>query len=195
VGQGFTGILIQLEAAEDILEENHQGAKAHLKKARDLARSSLVEARRSVWALRPRALEGGDLVSGLKNLAHQMTVGKQVKVQFSTRGAVRPLSPETEVHLLRIGQEALTNALRHAHASLIKIELIFNRHGIQLSVHDNGRGFDVASGNEDGSFGQVSLRERAEQIGAKIIVNSEPGSGTRVLAFVPATSPSTGVLN
>ncbi len=195
LGQGFTGILIQLEAADDILEENPQGAMAHLKKARDLARSSLVEARRSVWAFRPQALEGGDLVSGLRNLAHQMTVGKQIKVEFSTRGTVRPLSPETEVHLLRIGQEALTNALRHAHASLVEIELAFNRRGVQLSVQDNGHGFDVESGSEDGSFGQLSLRERAEQIGATITVNSEPGSGTRVVALVPAISPPAGVLN
>lgn len=195
LGQGFTGVLIQLEAAEDILEENPQGVRNHLKKARDLARDSLAEARRSVWALRPRALEGGDLASGLRNLAHQMTVGKQVKVEFSMRGKVRPISPETEVHLLRIGQEALTNALRHAEASQIKIELAFSHNGVQLSVQDNGHGFDATSGSKDGRFGQLSLRERAEQIGARITVDSEPGSGTRVIAIVPAASLSAGVLS
>ncbi|MEJ2009756.1 MAG: GAF domain-containing protein [Acidobacteriota bacterium] len=194
LGQSFTGILIQLEAAEDILMENPQVAGGHLKKARDLARESLAEARRSVWALRPRVLEDRDLASALRNLAQQMTVGKQIRVDFSMRGTVRPLSPETEVHLLRIGQEALTNALRHAQASRIRIELAFSRRGVQLSVQDNGQGFNVPSSSMDGGFGQVSLRERAEQIGARITVNSEPGSGTRVVAVVPVTSSPAGVL-
>lgn len=195
LGQSFTGILVQLEAAEDILSENPQAAEGHLKKARDLARESLAEARRSVWALRPRVLEDGDLASALRNLAHQMTVGKQVKVEFSMRGTARPLSPETEINLLRIGQEALTNALRHAQASRVRIVLAFNRRGVRLSVQDNGQGFDVPSGSEDGGFGQLSLQERAEQIGAKIRVNSKPGSGTRIVAVVPVTSSTAGVLS
>ena len=194
LGQSFTGILVQLEAAEDVLTENPQVARGHLKKARDLARESLAEARRSVWALRPRALEDGDLASALRNLAHQMTAGKQIKVDFSMRGTVRPLSPETEVHLLRIGQEALTNALRHAQASRVWIELAFNRRRVQLSVQDNGHGFNVPSDSKDGGFGHLSLHERAEQIGARITVNSEPGSGTRVVAVVPVTSSLAGVL-
>lgn len=151
-----------------------------------MARESLAEARRSVWSLRPQALEGSDLASALRNLAHQMTVGKQIKVNFLTSGKARPLSPETEIHLLRIGQEALTNALRHAQASRIKIQLAFNRREIRLSVEDNGQGFNVTSDGEDDGFGRVSLRERAEQIGAKIKLDSKPGSGTRIVAVLPA---------
>lgn len=194
LGQSFTGILLQLEAAEDILTENPQATRNHLKRARDLARESLAEARRSVWALRPRALEDGDLASALRNLAHQMTAGKQIKVDFTQRGKLRPLSPETEVHLLRIGEEALTNALRHAQASRVWIELAFNRNATRLSVRDNGRGFKAPTSSSNGGFGQVSLRERAKQIGAKITVKSEPGSGTRVVAVIPMTSSLTGVL-
>ncbi len=188
LGQGFTGILVQLEAAEDVLAENRRLALGHLKRARDLARESLAEARRSVWALRPQSLEGADLVTALRHLAYQMTVGKRIKVDFSLQGAARPLPPETEVHLLRIAQEALTNALKHGRASLVSIGLAFNAGGVQLSVQDNGRGFSEPRGTPNGGFGRVSLRERAQQMGAKVTVRSQPGLGTRVVARVPTSS-------
>lgn len=189
LGQGFTGIVVQLEAAEDVLVENHQLARGHLKRARDLARESLAEARRSVWALRPHSLEDADLVSALRHLASQMTAGKQVKVDFSSQGAARPLPAETEVHLLRIAQEALSNALKHGQASSVRIGLAFKAGCVQLSVCDNGRGFpEPRRGARTGGFGQVSLKERAEQMGAKVTVQSRPGLGTRVVAEVPAAS-------
>ena len=190
LGQGLTGIIVQLEAAEDVLAENHQLAMKHLKQAGSLARESLAEAHRSVWALRPHSLEGADIVAALQHLCNEMTVGKQVKVELSLSGTPRPLAPEAELHLLRMAQEALTNALKHGRATSVSLKLTFGTAAVQLSVQDNGRGFKKPYGEPNGGFGKVSLLERAEQIGAKVAVRSRPGFGTVVDVRVPASAIS-----
>ena len=185
LAQGFTGIIVQLEAAEDIFRENADGASAHILRAKSLARESLAEARRSVWALRPRVLEASDLAGALRHLANELIKGTRMEVKFSAWGAARRLPPETENNLLRIGQEALTNVLKHAQASMVGVELAFEEERVQLSIFDDGQGFDPEVKTTGRGFGLVSMRERARAIGGELTLLSRAGGGTQVLVAVP----------
>ncbi len=183
LAQGFTGILMQIEALEDRSDEIPSDCLTHLAKARELARSSLAEARRSVWSLRLHALEGYDLAGAFTRLIGQMTVGAQAAASFRVHGVPRPLPSDTEAHILRIGLEALTNAIKHAAASRIRINLTFRRASVRLSVRDDGKGFEVS--DVPSGFGLAGMRERAHCIGAKLAIRSKPGEGTSVVLEVP----------
>lgn len=176
LAQGFTGIVIQLEAAEDTLPAAPE-AKDHLARARQLARESLAEARRSVWALRPQGLDGGGLPAGLRRLASQLSSG-ETAVDVTVEGTPSPLPATVEDEALRIAQEAVNNALRHGRASHITLTLAFTPHHLSLTAADDGRGFDpdqVAAG-----LGLTGMRERAERAGGELTVNSAPGRGTTI---------------
>lgn len=186
LAQGFTGIIVQLEAAEDAKSRGlSKAVDEHLGRAGDLARESLNEARRSVRALRPQALEADDLCEALDHLFRKMTAGTTLRTEFSVRGRPQPLPAEWEENLLRIGQEVLTNALRHARASEFKSRLVFDRKEIRLELRDNGRGFDP-SARHDG-FGLVGMRERSEAMGGTITIQSVPRAGTTISIVLSLT--------
>jgi two-component system NarL family sensor kinase len=140
----------------------------------------LEEARRSVHALRPQALEEMDLASALERMAEQSNAAQATRITFRLIGAPRPLQPDVADHLLRIGQEALTNALRHAQASEICAELTFAERELHLCVKDDGCGFATDTGLRMEGFGLSGMHERAGIIGAQLRVTSQPNSGTRV---------------
>ena len=182
LAQGFTGVVIQLEAAEDILTLNTETARAHILRARSLARESLSEARRSALALRLQALKDSDLPTALARFAAHLTAGTSVQAEFVLHGTARALPPEKEDNLLRITQEALTNVLRHANARRVRIDLSYNPRHVRLSIEDDGQGLNSVSGN---GLGLKTMRERAEIIGGELSVSSRPGEGTRIDALVP----------
>ncbi|MBE2200756.1 MAG: GAF domain-containing protein [Anaerolinea sp.] len=182
LAQGFTGILIQLEAMEDALDAEPAATRAHIARARALARASLSEARRSVWALRPQALDTQDLTTALHDMAQRLTAGSGVTAQVTVTGDARPLPAGIAAELLRIGQEAVNNALKHSGASAIAIELAFAPERLTLTVGDNGCGFDATAPR--GGFGLTSMRERAEQVGGRLTINSQRDAGTRVMCQV-----------
>jgi signal transduction histidine kinase len=179
---------MQLEAAEDALREDPEAAQAHIFRARTLGRESLAEARRSVWELRPQALEQGDLATALARSITQLTAGTSVEAEFSLHGAPRALPPEVEEHLLRIGQEAVSNALIHAQAHSIQVTLTFDPQKVQLCVEDDGQGFDPLRVPGRSGFGLVSMRERAERLGGELTATSQPGQGTKLLVVVPVST-------
>jgi signal transduction histidine kinase len=184
LAQGFTGVILQLEAVE---EARSQGlaAKAgeHLARAGELAREGLREARRSVWAIRPQALEEKDLCEALAGLIQKLTAGTPVRGQFIVKGEPRELPLEWEENLLRIGQEALTNALRHAQASEFNAQLAFGDEGIHFKLCDNGGGFNPAA-RYDG-FGLQGMRERVEGMGGQLSIQSARGEGTAISIVLP----------
>jgi len=185
LAQGFAGISLQLEAVDETLSESPNVAREHLNRARSLVRSSLAEARRSVWELRSQALESADLASALTDVAQQLT-GNSVQAEVKVEGAPRRLPSAVEENLLRIGREALTNAVKHARANAIGVELNFERQRVFLSVKDDGCGFDPEhrTSQNDGGFGLISMRERAAHIGAQLNIHSSPGKGTVVVVEV-----------
>jgi signal transduction histidine kinase len=186
LAQGFAGILFQLEAARDISAENPREAMPYIERAEGLARSSLAEARRSVWALRPPELESQGLVGAVQVFLNRITAGTATKISFSVRGKPYPLPNEESLGLFRICQEAIVNALRHARASEIQIELAYESSDVDLSVQDNGRGLDLQLSGKSEGFGLISMRERAERIGARFEVSGEPGRGTRLRVVAPS---------
>jgi len=177
-----------LEAAADA---NSKGlakeADDHLNRAGALARESLKEARRSVRALRPQALEEKDVCEALEDLLHNMTQGTSLRAEFILQGHPRPRPADWDENILRIGQEVLTNTLRHAHASEFKALLAFDHNAIRLELRDNGCGFDPG-GKNDG-FGLLGMRERVEQMGGSLVIQSALGKGVALYIVLPLPGP------
>ncbi|UCH50971.1 MAG: GAF domain-containing protein [Chloroflexota bacterium] len=191
LAQGFSGIILQLEAAEQTLGGEDSDVERHLNQARSLARKSLAEARRSVWNLRPQALEQVSLVEALSQEVDKFSQSVEVKARFNVFGVRRDLQPDLETVLLRICQESLTNVRRHAKATEVEVNLAFDESAVELSVRDNGVGFKsvAASGDEKkrGAFGLISMRERARGLGGTLEVQSKKGKGTLVRVVVPTS--------
>ncbi len=184
LAQGFTGIVLQLEAAEQALETDAVHAQQHLDRARTLAKESLNEARRSVWALRPQQLEQLPLETALNQETDRFSRDTGIPAGFVISGNKLALSPEIEIALLRICQEALTNVKKHARANQVEIKMIYEEKAVRLSVHDDGTGFDPASLSTN-HFGLVIMQERAKLLGGIIEINSEKGKGTHLEARIP----------
>jgi signal transduction histidine kinase/ligand-binding sensor domain-containing protein len=187
LAQGFVGVSSQLDAVALTLNGHVDLARKHLDLARKMVRHSLTEARRSVMDLRASALEGHDLPAALSEAAPQWTAGSAVHIRVDVEGESRPLPEETEQHLLRIAQEAVTNAVKHAHASQVRIHLAMAGRNLSLRVADNGQGFeqDEAFSELGGHFGLLGMRERAERLGGELQLRSQPGRGTEVHVTVP----------
>ncbi|YAF99109.1 MAG: PAS domain S-box protein (plasmid) [Nodularia sp. CChRGM 3473] len=185
LAQAFTGILAQVGAAKQVLTDDVEATGAHLDLIKELARTGLTEARRSVIALRPQLLEEGSLQSALHRLVAQIrTAAMDVTLYYEIEGAVYSLPTEVENNLLRIGQEALTNAIRYANADEIRVELVYDRDQFCLRVRDNGQGFGVGSISASEGFGLLGMSERAERIGAQLTIRSQPGQGTEIIVTV-----------
>jgi len=184
LAQGFTGVIVQLEAAADARSKGLANeADEHLSRAADLARGSLKEARRSVQALRPSALEDKGLREALDDLIRRTTEGTTLRATFSLQGDARPLPADWEENFLHIGQEVLTNALRHARATEFHSELVFGPNEVHLELRDNGRGFDP--GIKHDGFGLIGIEERVEGMGGRLTIQSSIDKGTAVLIIVP----------
>lgn len=184
LAQSFIGIIVQMEAAEDAAVRGATcEATNHLRRAAKLAREGLTEARRSVRALRPHALEEGSLQAALEALLQQMTPGLRLRGELAVSGKPRQLPLELEESLLRIGQEALTNTLRHSHANRCRLRLVFREDQVRFEVHDNGRGFDITT-TKDG-VGLWGMKERVARLGGQMLIESAARQGTRILVTVP----------
>ncbi len=189
LAQGFTGVIVQLEAAEDAIACCRRNeANEHLQRAGELARRSLSEARRSVHALRPQALQGGNFWEALKGIIKNTTAGTALHTTFNLRGKMRHLPLAWQENLLHIGQEALTNALRYAHPRNFETKLTFNAKELRLELRDDGDGFRVKD-RHDG-FGLAGMRERVEQMGGTLKISSAHGKGTDVLVTLPFNDQS-----
>ncbi|MHC5753729.1 PAS domain-containing sensor histidine kinase [Nostoc sp.] len=184
LAQSFTGILLQVGAAMQVLADDREATQEHLEMIDELARIGLSEARRSVAALRPQMLSEGNLQSALHRLVTQMRASTDTIVICEIKGTAYSLPTEVENHLLRIGQEALTNAIKYADAAEIRIELVYDNAQCILRVKDNGRGFGVATIPSVGGFGLLGMSERAEHLGAQLSIQSQPGQGTEIVVIV-----------
>ncbi|MFB3903254.1 MAG: histidine kinase [Acidobacteriota bacterium] len=179
--QELAGITMQLDLAVDSLERAPALAKQALEAARRMSRHSMAGARRSVWDLRCHLLESGDLASALTQLIQPLN-GGSAAIDIGVSGSPRRLPRLVEMNLLRIGQEAAANAVKHAQARQITVELEFQTESVRLVVRDDGKGFspaDLASA-PDGHFGLLDMRERAQSLGSHLQIDSEPGRGARI---------------
>ena len=195
LAQGFTSIVMNLEAAEGALPEKvpseETRTKWHLDQARLTARESLTEARRLVWALKPESLENASLPEALAQLAARWSDSSGVQASAALTGTPRPLSAEAEATLVRVAQEALANVQKHARAGRVVMTLSYMSDHVALDVIDDGEGFDPdrkpATTTESG-FGLHAMRGRVEQLAGKLTVESAPGEGTTVVAELPVAA-------
>lgn len=181
LAQAFTGILLHTRAAIELITKKPATVQAHLETVDELARTGLAEARRSVTALRPKLLEEGDLYGALHHLTAQIQPSTSTHITCEMMGEVYALSSDVENNLLRIGQEALTNAIRYAHATKIHIELVYEETQCLLRIQDDGQGFAVDQISLSKGFGLLGMSERAEQIGGELMIKSQPGQGTEIV--------------
>jgi signal transduction histidine kinase len=185
LAQGFTGVIVQLEAAEDAIARGwRKEADEHLYRVGELARRSLSEARRSVHALRPEALQEHNFWDALKGIIKNTTVGTALHTTFEAQGEIPELPRSWQENLLHIGQEALTNTLKYARAQNFRAHLSCNGKGVRLELRDDGDGFKVKD-RHDG-VGLIGMRERVEQMGGTLDIKSLRGRGTNIVVVLPS---------
>jgi signal transduction histidine kinase/ligand-binding sensor domain-containing protein len=202
LAQGFVGVSVQLELVARLLAGSREAAPKstlepvveQLNQARALVRAGLAEARTSIWDLRSGAVgvpnqpsidQPEDLPSRLRRSCTRLAGGSSTKVYLQVKGTYRPVSPKIEEELLRIGQEAVANAVRHASATRIDVQLIYEAARVSLRVEDDGRGFTPATDGPEGHYGIRGMQERAGEIDAALSLESTIGEGTRVSVEAP----------
>ncbi|MFK0167593.1 sensor histidine kinase [Streptomyces sp. NPDC090306] len=186
LAQGLTGIIAQLQVVQNTPDP--ATGRLHTGRALDLARHSLGEARRSVHNLVPAALAEDELSEALRKTVADWGERTGVRAEFTVTGTTGPLHDEVAATLLRIAEEALSNAARHAHPTRTGVTLSFMGGEVSLDVRDDGHGFDpleLPARDSTGGFGLPGMRARAERVAGSLTVESEPGQGTAVSARVP----------
>jgi signal transduction histidine kinase len=156
--------------------------------------NEVIETLRGLCAdLRPPALDRLGLVAAMRSYVDDFSVRTGLPVELRVDGNERRLSPEVELSLFRVAQEALTNAWKHAQTPKIEVSLSFGEEAVKLTVFDRGRGFKVPERlgalAEAGHFGLVSMHERLELAGGTLRLTSEVGQGTTVAAWIPSRPP------
>ncbi len=189
LAQGFTSIVMHLEAADQALPDDLDTLQKHLDQARGTARSSLEQARGVVHALRPHTLDQRSLPDAIERTAVRWQEETGIPLTTTTIGDPVPLHPDIEVTLLRATQEALANIRKHARATAVQITLSYIDDVVVLDVQDNGVAFAGAAASPlSGGYGLQAMRERAEQCGGTLTLESEPGEGTTVVVSIPIFS-------
>jgi signal transduction histidine kinase/ligand-binding sensor domain-containing protein len=184
--QGFSGVVLQMEAAARQFESNPGVSKQRLERAIDQADHSLTEARRTIMSMRLPALENHSLPEALSAVGSQATEGTSITFQLAVRGHVRQLPYDAQANLYLVGREAITNAVSHARAKRIAAQLTYSTKETRLTVEDDGSGFDVESAKaKKDHWGVLGMQERARHLGASLSIDSAAGRGTKIEVALP----------
>jgi signal transduction histidine kinase len=183
--QGLNAVVLMLHAAQASGVRDRELAQRHVHRACEVAMDTLREARRSMWTFAREASGDIDPAASLAQAAEQMFNDTPVQCELSLQEQPFNLPSRIRFELLRIGKEALTNVLKHSQANRVQMELAYGKQSLQLSVMDDGRGFVRPSGNAHPGYGLTSMQQRAERLGGKITIESQPRHGTRVVAVIP----------
>jgi hypothetical protein len=183
LAQSFAGLGFQLQAIRDDVKDGID-ITSQLELAQGMVRNSHEEARRSISALRPEHLESLGLLSALEECARRMiSQSSSVEIRTRSEGALQNIPLRVSDTLLRIGYEAIANAIRHAQCTRLTISLECGRSNVEMIVEDDGVGFVVSS--DSAGFGIRGMHKRAESISAHITIDSAPGRGTAVHVLAP----------
>ncbi len=196
LAQGFTSIVMLLEAADAELGTNAVKARAHIDRARKTARDNLTEARSLVWALRSERLLGSSLDDALESLVGEFRSETLVHAEFVVAGDPRPMPAASEECLLRVTQEALANVRKHAGASRVTVTLSYLDDQVALDIRDDGVGFVPASlaGTQQfgGGVGLHAMLERVQEQGGTRRIESGRGEGTAISVQLPLPTTVSG---
>jgi signal transduction histidine kinase len=189
--QQLAGVALQLDGLDKVAKMDPSQIASRLGLARRMLRHTRVEARRSVWDLRSKLLEIQGLGTALHSMADGATSDEGPVVSLEIGELTRPLPPGSDFHLLRIAQEALANAIKHAAARKVVITLRETADTVVLAVHDDGRGFLPAPPQAPvpSHFGILGMRERVEKMRAFLEIRSSPGHGCTITVTLPHPSP------
>ena len=187
IEQNLVAVGIQLDAIARHLPPEMIQPRRLAEMAHEMVSLSREEVREAVWELRRNEADREELPMALKMRLGLLSENSGLGVEFNTVGEARSLLPETERHLLRCALEAATNALKHSRCGKLFVELRFGPEMIELTVRDDGCGFDttVAGNSHAGHFGFRGLQERAAKIGGRLFIQSTPGVGTTVRIEAP----------
>lgn len=186
LAQGLAATSVQLRLAKKLAASHLESSNHHLDLAQQFVGESLQEARNSIWNMRSQVLETGDLASALDGILKHLADGLELQTHFEVAGRARRLAPVIENNVLRVGQEAITNAINHAHASQINVRLDFGEKHFRMDVSDDGKGFDPLNPPPStGGFGLVGMRERSAEVKGELNIASAPGKGTHISLVVP----------
>ncbi len=193
LAQGLAGILTQLQAAEQTADRD-EAWRRHVDNAKNLARDSLTEARRTVHAVQPEVLAEARLPEAISDVTRRWSQVHHIDAVLTTTGDPRPMHADVEVTLLRAAQEALANVAKHARASRVGLTLSYMEDLVTLDVRDDGVGFEPGARRADGAggFGLTGMRQRVQRLAGRLEIESEPGGGTAISATVPAIPAGAG---
>jgi signal transduction histidine kinase len=191
LAQGLNAVSMQLELAKNAAGQGTEKVLPHVSTAHVIVRGCLNEARESIWNMRSHALEQTDLAGALENVLRQLSSGLAIEAKVVVVGRRRRLAPQMENDLLRIGQEAIANTIKHSGASRLEVRLEFAADVVRLRVSDNGRGFDAdARAAGGGHYGLAGIRERVAQMHARLDIVSTAAGGTALSVEVPSPDVS-----
>lgn len=191
-GQSLTAIGLGLRGMETRLENSEPAQDGFLHQVRELksySTNALGELHQIIADLRPSILDDMGLAAALKWYVHSYQDRRSLPTELLVQGEPLRLPAEYETVLFRITQEALTNIAKHAHASQVVVTLDFRPTQVNLTVQDNGRGFDPEQAlrhtGRDAGWGLLGMKERASLIGGQVDIDSSPGHGARIRVIVP----------
>jgi signal transduction histidine kinase len=186
LAQFFTGIAMQLDAAKEVLKRGENNGLSYLERASELAHFGLAESRRSAFSLQPSLIEESGLIETLRKLVERSNIPGRLRCNFQSSGVAEESLPPTARHeLLRIAQEAISNALRHAKPTVISVNLRCKPPNLVLEVTDNGSGIADSQAASREGFGFSNMRTRAENIGAQLKLRTTSGGGTTIAVHLP----------
>jgi signal transduction histidine kinase len=185
VTQSLYSVTLYAEAVARLLGAGKTGPAAeHLRELGSTAREALREMRLLIFELNPPALEKGSLVDALQLRLDAVEARGGMSVGFQVNGTER-LAALVRQELYQIAQEALNNAIKHSRAQSVKVALRFEEAGCELSISDDGVGFEPDHARKGGGLGLRGMRERVERLSGTLEVESTPGAGTRVRVYAP----------
>ncbi len=188
-GQALTAIGLGLRGVSNALRVDTDRAAANLRQLEGLVAHSLNELQRLIADLRPSHLDDLGLPAALRWYVSEVQARVPLQLQVEVSGEQRPIAAEMTTTLFRVAQEAVTNVIKHAEATAVKIMLTYNVECVCLSVEDNGRGFDVTAARAQRlAWGLMGMEERATLLGGKFTLKSQPGLGTCVEVKIPYRS-------
>lgn len=176
----LSGLSVQLETVKAYWDVDQKTARSLLEQSLKATHQGLEETRRTLKALRAGPLDDLGLAPALRKMAEDTATRYNLTLDMPPIGSLPPLAPDVEQCIYRVGQEAISNAVKHANASKLTIKLERINEKVHLVVQDDGAGFDVIKGTENGHYGLAGMQERAKLVGGTLEVNSRPGEGTTV---------------
>lgn len=186
--QALTSLLVGLRLLQSA--RNLEEVRVAAGELRELTARTLEEVRKLAVELRPTTLDHLGLVAALEWYSREYAERLDAVVDFKSEGLAERLTPEVELVIYRVVQEALTNIARHAHATKVAIRLVFEEAAVEAMVEDNGQGFDLAeaTSSRERGLGLFGMRERVELVGGTFNITTKPGAGTRIRIGVPVTT-------